>query len=99
MDYIHPAICSESQFRSMWAEFEWENKVAVHTNITDVREYLRHIMKSTNMSCLTPSAMVEVSIFSLFFEEYVVLILLLLLFFLLFQKYSHGGLNRTIVAS
>ncbi|CAG8609113.1 5715_t:CDS:2, partial [Scutellospora calospora] len=54
MDYINPAYCNETQFRSMWTEFEWENKVNVNTNITDLREYLSHIMKSTNMSCLTP---------------------------------------------
>ncbi|CAG8439119.1 9991_t:CDS:10 [Ambispora gerdemannii] len=56
MDYINPAYCNETQFRSMWTEFEWENKVNVNTNITDLSEYLRHIMKSTNMSCLTPEA-------------------------------------------
>lgn len=56
MDYINPAYCNETQFRSMWTEFEWENKVNVNTNITDLREYLGHIMKSTNMSCLTPEA-------------------------------------------
>ena len=27
MDYISPATCADVQFRSMWAEFEWENKV------------------------------------------------------------------------
>lgn len=54
MDYINPATCNEQQFRTMWTEFEWENKVNVNTNITDPREYLEHIMKSTNMSCLTP---------------------------------------------
>ena len=27
MDYISPAVCADVQFRSMWAEFEWENKV------------------------------------------------------------------------
>ncbi len=27
MDYINPASCVDVQFRSMWAEFEWENKV------------------------------------------------------------------------
>lgn len=27
MDYIRPASCSDEAFRSMWAEFEWENKV------------------------------------------------------------------------
>ncbi|KAI6138516.1 adaptin N terminal region-domain-containing protein [Pisolithus tinctorius] len=54
MDYIKPAYCSETQFRSMWTEFEWENRVNVSTKMTDTREYLKHVMKSTNMSCLTP---------------------------------------------
>ncbi|KAI5981070.1 coatomer protein [Pisolithus albus] len=54
MDYIKPAYCSETQFRSMWTEFEWENRVNVSTKMTETREYLKHVMKSTNMSCLTP---------------------------------------------
>ncbi|KND03510.1 coatomer subunit beta [Spizellomyces punctatus DAOM BR117] len=54
MDYIKPASCTETQFRMMWSEFEWENKVNVNTNITDLREYLDHILRSTNMNCLTP---------------------------------------------
>eukprot|EP00276_Gloeochaete_wittrockiana_P009677 CAMPEP_0184646384 /NCGR_PEP_ID=MMETSP0308-20130426/3086_1 /TAXON_ID=38269 /ORGANISM="Gloeochaete witrockiana, Strain SAG 46.84" /LENGTH=962 /DNA_ID=CAMNT_0027076361 /DNA_START=108 /DNA_END=2996 /DNA_ORIENTATION=- len=54
MDYIAPATCGDTQFRSMWAEFEWENKVAVNTSITEVDQFLQHIVKSTNMSCLTP---------------------------------------------
>ncbi|KAJ3092871.1 coatomer subunit beta [Quaeritorhiza haematococci] len=54
MDYVNPATCTETQFRAMWTEFEWENKVNVNTNITDLRQYLNHILKSTNMNCLTP---------------------------------------------
>lgn len=27
MDYIVPASCTDIEFRQMWAEFEWENKV------------------------------------------------------------------------
>ena len=27
MDYIMPGSCTDSEFRQMWAEFEWENKV------------------------------------------------------------------------
>ena len=54
----------------MWAEFEWENKarerlqsflklehllqVTVSTNITGMQEYLKHLLKCTNMQCLTP---------------------------------------------
>ncbi|KAI8369392.1 adaptin N terminal region-domain-containing protein [Radiomyces spectabilis] len=59
MDYINPASCTETQFRSMWTEFEWENKVNVNTNISDLRAYLNHIMASTNMNCLTPEKQLE----------------------------------------
>ncbi|KAL1114817.1 hypothetical protein AAG570_007641 [Ranatra chinensis] len=54
MDYIVPASCSDTEFRQMWAEFEWENKVSVNTNLIDLHEYLAHLLKSTNMKCLTP---------------------------------------------
>ena len=40
----------------MWAEFEWENKVAVNTSICDPHRYLKHILLSTNMACLTPQS-------------------------------------------
>ena len=80
MDYIRPAECRSEDFRSMWAEFEWENKVyffnfnfiiiififlnflyfnlstkvAINTNITNLHEFLQHIISNTNMTCLTP---------------------------------------------
>ncbi|KAJ6806603.1 coatomer subunit beta-1-like [Iris pallida] len=53
MDYISPATCADVAFRNMWAEFEWENKVAVNTVIQDEKGFLNHIIKSTNMKCLT----------------------------------------------
>lgn len=40
--------------RNMWAEFEWENKVAVNTTFTDCNSFLQHIVATTNMQCLTP---------------------------------------------
>lgn len=54
MDYIMPASCTDTEFRQMWQDFEWENKVSVNTSLTDLHEYLRHLLKSTNMKCLTP---------------------------------------------
>ncbi|KAK8961742.1 Coatomer subunit beta-1 [Platanthera guangdongensis] len=58
MDYISPAICADVGFRNMWAEFEWENKVAVNTVLQKEKDFLNHIIKSTNMRCLTaPSAL------------------------------------------
>lgn len=59
MDYIAPASCADIAFRNMWAEFEWENKVAINTSIQDVREFLQHIVDSTNMKCLTPPSALE----------------------------------------
>ncbi|XP_020572479.1 coatomer subunit beta-1-like [Phalaenopsis equestris] len=58
MDYISPATCADVAFRNMWAEFEWENKVAVNTVLQNEKDFLNHIIKSTNMKCLTaPSAL------------------------------------------
>ncbi|XP_058467960.1 coatomer subunit beta [Malaya genurostris] len=54
MDYILPASCTDTEFRAMWVEFEWENKVSVNTTLTDLHEYLKMLVKSTNMKCLTP---------------------------------------------
>ncbi|XP_031562290.1 coatomer subunit beta-like [Actinia tenebrosa] len=59
MDYILPASCTDSEFRQMWAEFEWENKVTVNTNIADLKEYLDHLIRCTNMQCLTPEKALE----------------------------------------
>lgn len=56
MDYIQPAVCSETQFRTMWTEFEWENKVNINSKAKSLREFLKQLMAATNMSCLTPEA-------------------------------------------
>jgi coatomer subunit beta len=56
MDYIQPAMCTETQFRTMWTEFEWENKVNINSKAKTLREFLDQLMKATNMSCLTPEA-------------------------------------------
>ena len=59
MDYIVPAYCPDLQFRSMWAEFEWENKVAINTSFTDPKAFLEHIISCTNMKCLSPDSALE----------------------------------------
>ena len=35
-DYIQPATCPEQVFRSMWTEFEWENKVSISEKVDDL---------------------------------------------------------------
>ncbi|PGH11091.1 hypothetical protein AJ80_07279 [Polytolypa hystricis UAMH7299] len=59
MDYIQPAQCTETEFRTMWTEFEWENKVNINSKAKSLREFLHQLMESTNMSCLTPEASLE----------------------------------------
>jgi len=59
MDYIKPATCSDESFRLMWAEFEWENKVAINTKFTDLMKFLRHVVIKTNSCCLTPYSSLE----------------------------------------
>lgn len=51
MDYINPAYCTETQFRSMWTEFEWENKVNVNTNIR--YGYIRYLFSLFNKLLVT----------------------------------------------
>lgn len=58
MDYIKPATCTESQFRKMWNEFEWENKITVKSDMHTLKEYLDELMKGTHMNCLTPGAII-----------------------------------------
>uniref|UniRef100_A0AAF5PWQ8 Coatomer subunit beta n=1 Tax=Wuchereria bancrofti TaxID=6293 RepID=A0AAF5PWQ8_WUCBA len=59
MDYIVPGNCTDTEFRHMWAEFEWENKVNVNTPITDLRTFLTHLSTVTNMKLLTTDAALE----------------------------------------
>ncbi|TGO47915.1 hypothetical protein BOTNAR_0501g00040 [Botryotinia narcissicola] len=56
MDYIQPAVCTETQFRTMWTEFEWENKVNINSKAKTLRDFLDQLMACTNMNCLTPDA-------------------------------------------
>lgn len=56
MDYIQPATCTETQFRTMWTEFEWENKVNINSKAKSLRDFLSQLMACTNMNCLTPEA-------------------------------------------
>ena len=54
MDYIKPAITSDERFRTMWNEFEWENKISVKSDLPSLHAYLEELIKGTNMGVLTP---------------------------------------------
>lgn len=59
MDYIVPGNVTDAEFRQMWFDFEWENKVTVNTPITDLREFLQYLSSVTNMKILTGDAAIE----------------------------------------
>eukprot|EP00005_Dracoamoeba_jomungandri_P003389 CAMPEP_0174257138 /NCGR_PEP_ID=MMETSP0439-20130205/6304_1 /TAXON_ID=0 /ORGANISM="Stereomyxa ramosa, Strain Chinc5" /LENGTH=638 /DNA_ID=CAMNT_0015340079 /DNA_START=740 /DNA_END=2657 /DNA_ORIENTATION=+ len=59
MDYINPATCNEVQFRTLWSQFEWENRITVDTTIEDLQDYFTHILETTNMNCLTRKKRLE----------------------------------------
>jgi len=50
LDFIERAWVGELNFRTMWSEFEWENKVNINTTITEVGTFLGNIMQKTNLS-------------------------------------------------
>lgn len=52
-DYIKPASISFDDFRDVWRDCEWENKVIVKTTMTNLKEYLTYIVMATNMRCVT----------------------------------------------
>ncbi|KAL3312748.1 Coatomer subunit beta [Cichlidogyrus casuarinus] len=54
LEYIVPSTCTPTEYRQMWSEFEWENKVTVNTQIANLHLYLAHILRGTNFQCLTP---------------------------------------------
>jgi len=54
LQWTHRVPSQMRACRNMWAEFEWENKVAVNTTFTDCSSFLNHIVATTNMQCLTP---------------------------------------------
>ena len=49
LEYLEKAWINELQFRTMWSEFEWENKININTSITEIADYLENIMLNTNM--------------------------------------------------
>eukprot|EP01013_Petalomonas_cantuscygni_P039202 TRINITY_DN70547_c0_g1_i1.p1 TRINITY_DN70547_c0_g1~~TRINITY_DN70547_c0_g1_i1.p1 ORF type:complete len:284 (+),score=96.90 TRINITY_DN70547_c0_g1_i1:2-853(+) len=53
IDFIQPASCSATAFRTMWAEFLWENKIVVSTDVDSLRAFLQNIIANTNLRCLS----------------------------------------------
>ena len=54
MDSLHPGNCTEAEFKKMWADYEWENKITVVTSLTDIQEYIDTLQQKLNANRLTP---------------------------------------------
>lgn len=57
MDYIKPGNYTETEFRNLWSEFEWENNVSISVPGKSLRGFLKYLMKNTKMACLTENAL------------------------------------------
>lgn len=42
------------QFKSMWSDYEWENKINVSTSLEDVVDYVNYMKDQLNANLLTP---------------------------------------------
>merc|ERR1719487_1431204 len=56
LDYIERAWIGELAFRTMWSEFEWENKININPSINEAGTFLQHIMRNTKMSIVGRSS-------------------------------------------
>jgi len=54
MDSLHPGTCTDLEFKKMWSDYEWENKIIVNTAITDIEEYINTLQSKLNANRLTP---------------------------------------------
>jgi coatomer subunit beta len=52
IDYIQPSTCTDEEFRRMWADFEWENKLTVKTGFLIAHEW-RCLLKGLTLLFFT----------------------------------------------
>ncbi|BFU20791.1 coatomer beta subunit, putative [Entamoeba histolytica HM-1:IMSS-B] len=57
LDSIKPADISQDVFQKKWMGYEWENKIIVETDITDLVQFIEHLCKETHMNCVTPKSL------------------------------------------
>eukprot|EP01054_Gregarina_sp_Poly1_P003608 Gregarina_sp_Poly_1__3607@NODE_205_length_11479_cov_138_250613_g183_i0_p1_GENE_NODE_205_length_11479_cov_138_250613_g183_i0NODE_205_length_11479_cov_138_250613_g183_i0_p1_ORF_typecomplete_len1059_score176_94Adaptin_N/PF01602_20/3_3e59Coatomer_b_Cpla/PF14806_6/1_6e04Coatomer_b_Cpla/PF14806_6/1_5e41Coatamer_beta_C/PF07718_12/7_8e30HEAT_2/PF13646_6/0_015HEAT_2/PF13646_6/0_42HEAT_2/PF13646_6/2_5e02COPgamma_platf/PF08752_10/0_0012DUF5578/PF17741_1/1_4e03DUF5578/PF17741_1/1_2e03DUF5578/PF17741_1/51DUF len=50
LDCVQRAWIGDYSFRTMWAEFEWENKITIRVQSDDVMSFLGHLLRQTKMT-------------------------------------------------
>lgn len=55
LEYLSPSICNDHDFRRMWSDFEWENKVPIYINHTNKcwSSLVIDFRNALHMECLT----------------------------------------------
>ena len=54
MDQLHPGSCTESQFKKLWEDYEWENKINVNSKIALPAVYINALQRELNAKLVTP---------------------------------------------
>ena len=53
-DWDAPLMCSnDKDFRTMWSEFSWENKIVVNTNMTSLPQLIKRIAEISHMKIVS----------------------------------------------
>lgn len=50
LDCVQRAWIGDYSFRTMWAEFEWENKISIRVQHESPMEFLSHLLRQTKMT-------------------------------------------------
>lgn len=55
VEHINAEVINETDFRDMWAKFEWENKVKIHpVNYGELTDFAKEVSTKINMAIITP---------------------------------------------
>ncbi|KAF6000916.1 Coatomer subunit beta [Cyanidiococcus yangmingshanensis] len=54
MEYLRPGDIGETAFRTMWEEFEWENKVVIRSKLGSLSHLLELVAETLHMRCQSP---------------------------------------------
>ena len=57
LDQMTPCDIDIEIYQKKWMEYEWENKIPIDTELTDLKEYAMMLSTIAKLKCITPSIM------------------------------------------
>jgi len=57
LDKMNPSDCPIEEYQRKWLLYEWENKIPIDTDITDLKQFASAVGNIANLKCLTPVVM------------------------------------------